>query len=87
MYILTIKILGKSYNCSDVRECKYSSDAFMYAKAFLSRTRARIKRGMMETMSEGCWRKEQGTWVKSVTAYETKEDTDGTKIILTIAEK
>lgn len=86
MHILTIKILGESYDCFDVRECKYSSDAFMYAKAFINRIRASIKRGITAAVSEGCWSKEQDTWVKSVTVYENKEYTDGTKIILTIAK-
>lgn len=87
MCTLTIKIIGESGDCFDVRECEYSSDAFMYAKSFISRIRASIKRGITAAVDEGSWSKEQGTWVKSVTAYETKEDTDGTKIILTIVEE
>ena len=87
MYILTIKILGESSDFFDTWECKYSSEAFRYAKAFLSRMKASIKRGITAAIDEGSWSKEQGTWVKSVTAYETKEDTDWTKIILTIVEE
>ena len=87
MYTLTIKVCGEVHDAFEVWECLYQADAFRYARAYLDRIKASIKRGITYSVSSNKWHKIDNSWTMSATSYENKEDKDGVKIIFTIEEK